>query len=110
MPKLTIRSIVAVPTGYPAYQLSPIQIQDPFPADGRLVIEVAPGATVATDLSMDQLQRIRYQLVDLELRKEIFYSVTMTSEDRRSEEADLMGDSAIEYLDTSVTPNYPRRG
>lgn len=104
MPKLSITSIVAVPTGYPAYQLSNIQIQDPFPSDGRLVIEVAPGTTVDTDVSADQLLRIRDQLVDLESRSEISWSVSIAAEDRRSEEADMKGDSAIAYLDTSVTP------
>lgn len=104
MPKLTITNLMPAPVGYPAYQLSALQIQDPFPADGRLVIEVAPADTVTMDVSMDQLQRIRPQLVDLEARKAIAWAVGITAEDRRSEEADLMGDALIQYLDTGTTP------
>jgi len=104
MPKLTITNLMPAPAGYPAYQLSALQVQDPFPADGRLVIEVAPSDTVDTEVSLDQLQRIRTQLVDLEARNLISWSVSLPAEDRRGEESDLMGDSAITYLDTSVTP------
>jgi hypothetical protein len=104
MPKLTITNLMPAPAGYPAYQLSALQIQDPFPADGRLVIEVAPAATVDTEVSLDQLQRIRAQLVDLEARKMIAWAVSLPAEDRRGEESDLLGDAFIQYLDTSITP------
>ena len=104
MPKLTITNLTPAPAGYPAYQLSALQIQDPFPADGRLVIEVAPADTVDTEVSLDQLQRIRAQLVDLEARSLISWSVSLPAEDRRGEESDFMGDAAITYLDTSLTP------
>jgi len=104
MPKLTITNLTPAPAGYPAYQLSALQVQDPFPADGRLVIEVAPADTVDTEVSLDQLQRIRSQLVDLEARKMIAWAVSLPAEDRRGEESDLMGDAAITHLDTSITP------
>jgi hypothetical protein len=104
MPKLTITNLMPAPAGYPAYQLSALQVQDPFPADGRLVIEVAPADTVDTEVSLDQLQRIRPQLVDLETRSMISWSVSLPAEDRRGEESDLMGDTTITYLDTGVVP------
>ncbi len=104
MPKLTVTNLVVVPVGTPAYQLSDIQIQDPFPAEGRMVLQVAAGATGNINVSMDQLQRVRSQLVDLQQRGLISWTAETTDEDPRGEEADLMGGPNIDFLDTGAAP------
>ena len=104
MPKLTVTNLVVVPVGTPAYQLSDIQIQDPFRAEGRMVLQVAAGATGDINVSMDQLQRVRSQLVDLQQRGLISWTAETTDQDPRGEEADLMGGPELTILDTGTTP------
>lgn len=104
MPKLTVTNLTPAPVGTPAYQLSAVSIQDPFPAEGRLVLEVPAGATKSVNVEMGQLQRVRPQLVSFQQQGLISWSSEATDNDPRGEDADLMGGPSIDFLDTATTP------
>jgi hypothetical protein len=104
MPKLTVTNLTAVPVGTPAYQLSDVSIQDPFPAEGRMVLTVPAGATKSAIVEMGQLQRVKPQLIDFQQKGIISWSSEATDEDPRAEDADLMGGPSIDFLDTATTP------
>jgi len=103
MPKLTVTNLTP-PGVTPAYLLADICIQDPFPAEGRLVLQIPAGATKSIVLEMGQLQRIKPLLVAAQQAGGIQWSVEATDEDPRAEEADLMGGPVIDVVDTGTTP------
>lgn len=103
MPKLTVTNLTPAGTT-PAYQLSDVLIQDPFPAEGKLVLQVPAGATKSLNVEMGQLQRVRPQLVAAQQAGLISWSSETTDQDPRGEEADLMGAATIDVLDTGTTP------
>lgn len=102
MPKLTVTNLTPAGTA-PAYQLSDVLVQDPFPAEGKMVIQVPAGATKSTFVEMGQLQRMRPQLVEAQQQGLISWSSETTDQDPRGEEADLMGAATIDALDTGTT-------
>jgi hypothetical protein len=102
MPKLTVTNLTPAGTT-PAYQLADVLIQDPFPAEGKLVLQVPAGATKSVNVEMGQLQRVRPQLVDLQQKGLVSWSSEATDLDPRGEEADLMGAATIDALDTGTT-------
>lgn len=103
MPKLTVTNLTPAGTA-PAYQLSDVLVQDPFPAEGKLVLQVPAGATKSVNVEMGQLQRVRPQLVAAQQAGLISWSSETTDQDPRGEEADLMGAATIDALDTGTTP------
>lgn len=91
MPRLSINTVQ-----------SDVHIQDPFPAEGTLVIKVVPGTPTNTDISWGQLQRLRPQLTQLEIAGFITYTVGATTLDTRADESDLLGLPMVTSLDTDT--------
>lgn len=92
MPKLTITA-----------KTGSVSVQDPFPADGQLVLEVPSGTTENIDVTWSQLQRLRPMLTSLEVGGFISYGVEATDLDARAEEADLAGLPYVSGMDLATT-------
>lgn len=103
MPKLTVTNLTPAGTA-PAYQLSDVLVQDPFPAEGKLVLQVPAGATKSVNVELGQLQRVRPQLVSAQQAGLISWSSETTDQDPRGEEADQMGGAGLDFVDIATTP------
>ncbi len=90
MPKLTITALS-----------SDVNVQDPYPSEGQLAIRVKAGTTSVLDyIHFAQLQRMSPQLVALEAAAKIEYSIEVSDQDSRAQEADLEGLPNIDYIDS----------
>lgn len=87
MPKISITAVNAN-----------VQIQDDFPAEGALVMDVQSGETRHYEISWGQLQRVEDQLSAFELKGFLTYVVTSSTLDPRAQEGDLEGLPLIDYL------------
>ena len=82
-----------------------VVIQDPFPAEGTLSIQLEPAVPVTKYVSWSQFQRLRAQLASLEANGNLVYSVNaVAGEDIRSMEGDLLGLPDVTTLNTSAKP------
>jgi len=81
-----------------------VQLQDPFPAEGALVISTSPGTPTLTNVTWSQLQRLRPLLASAEAAGQITYTEVATGLDARADEGDLLGLPVIYSLDTSSAP------
>jgi hypothetical protein len=94
MPKLTLEAKVCN-----------VILQDPFPAEGLLVVQLVPGTPQTKYVTWSQFQRLRLQLASLEALGNLLYSVeAVAGEDIRTMESDLLGLPEIQLLDTASTP------
>jgi hypothetical protein len=90
---------VTVPSGG-----APVVIQDNFPTEGPLVLEVATNSTATINLSFTQLGRISDQLKALYEAEAITFTLTaITGTDIWKQEADLAGLPEIYSVSESIT-------
>lgn len=99
MPKLIAGAIVGEVT-----------LQDPYPTDDKLVIQLphraagAPPTFVETDVTRGQLERLREQMVGLEASGLIRWSVEASDGDERVDEFGYEGVPMLSFIDTGTSP------
>ena len=81
-----------------------VSVQDPFPAEGSLVLKASVGSPVSREIPWSQLQRLAAQLESLEASGLATYTVTSGTVDERFSESDLVGLPMISSLNLATTP------
>jgi hypothetical protein len=88
MPRLTIDALN-----------NTVQVQDPDPVSGKVVIEAVPGTLKHTEVLWSQLQRMLPQLISLEQLGEVAFYVNEGDGDPRGAELGLIGLPSIGYFE-----------